>query len=143
MILSAIAEIRGSNADGAGPRIAVVSSAGISQAGRDVPALMVPVYKLLIRTPLADKKKMEAVAQKSGNRWCIVRASHLTDGESKGLEKVRVGVEVPDASGKVDVEKKEIGYTIRREDVGLWIFEELVKAGGKGKWERKIVNLTC
>ena len=143
IIFAGIEEIRGQSggAKGAGPRVVVVSSTGISSAGRDIPILMVPLYKLLIGTPHADKRKMELVIQESGARWCIVRASLLVDGESKGLEKVRVGVEVPRDGGNAEV-KKEIGYRIRREDVGLWIFGELVRGGGKGEWERKIVTLT-
>jgi len=38
--------------------------------------------------------------------------------------------------------KKEIGYRIRREDVGLWIFEELTKNGREGRWDGKKVSLT-
>ena len=103
--------------------------------------MIVPLYRMIIGTPHADKRKMESAILDSGARWCIVRASLLLNGGSKGLKKVRVGVEVPKKGGKAEV-TKEIGYTIRREDVGLWIFEELVNAGGKSEWEGKIVSLT-
>ena len=71
-----------------------------------------------------------------------MRRSHLNDGESQGLAKVRVSVEIPKEGGKSELIKEAMGYTIRREVVGLWIFKELVSGGGKAEWEGKIVGLT-
>jgi nucleoside-diphosphate-sugar epimerase len=143
-ILASIAEIKRMSSTAVtttGPKIVAISTTGISTAGRDLPLVMVLLYRLFLGIPHADKRRMEALIVDSGMKWCIVRASMLHDGESKGQSKVRVGVEVPNKGGRVEV-KKEIGYTICREDVGLWIFEELVSRGGNSEWEGKIVSLT-
>jgi hypothetical protein len=50
--------------------------------------------------------------------WVLVRPSFLLDGEAKGLGGVRVGIDVP---GEEKEERLEVGYTIRREDVGGWV----------------------
>lgn len=62
--------------------------------------------------------------------WVIVRPSLLTDGPALGERKVRVGREA----------KPAVGYTISREDVGGWIFDNFVKAGGS--WVGEKVSLT-
>lgn len=140
-IFACIAELQGEGAQGASPRFVGISSTGLSTTGRDVAIPMLPVYRILLVPMHADKRKMEAAIMQSGLRWCIVRPSHLTDGESKGLKSVKVGVEVVNKDGKAELIKREIGYSIRREDVGLWIFEELISGGGKGEWESKIASL--
>jgi hypothetical protein len=74
--------------------------------------------------------------------WVLIRPSFLVDGESKGMEKIRVSTETPGASpNEREKESVAIGYTISRGDVGLWIFEECVKANGL-KWNGKMVALT-
>ena len=75
--------------------------------------------------------------------FVIARATLLMDGEARGLEKVRVGWEThPDAvnAKEAGAPGPAIGYTIRRADVGLWIFEEVVKNGEN--WKNKCVTLT-
>jgi len=130
-----------------GPVLVVLSTTGISDAGRDIPILMTPLYHIGLAAPHKDKKNMEALLHSlpvDGQRWIIIRPSLLTsdgwtgstDDLLKGLEKVRVGTE---RRGKV--EKPAIGYTITREDVGAWIFSEVVKKQEK-KWEGSCVTLT-
>ncbi len=67
----------------------------------------------------------------------------LTDGQSKGMDKIRVSTEIPrePPKEKEKENKAAIGYVINREDVGLWIVEECVK-GDAAKWEGKMVTLT-
>lgn len=75
--------------------------------------------------------------------FVITRPTLLTDGDAKGLNKVKVGWEThPEAvNAKEDKKSKPaIGYSIRRADVGTWIFEEVVK--GKGDWVNKCVSMT-
>ena len=51
--------------------------------------------------------------------------------DRKGLENVRTGTEGNPA----------VGYTIKRADVGEWMFREIVQKKGKG-WEGQVVTLT-
>lgn len=62
--------------------------------------------------------------------WVMVRPSLLTNGAALGEGSVRVGRE----------EKPAVGYTISREDVGKWIFDNFVR--GEGKWVGEKVSLT-
>ena len=142
-------------ARGKATRVIAVSSTGISDYYRDVPLVLVPVYKITLAIPHRDKKAMEdlLVANWEGENgkgvpvvWTVVRPSLLTDGPEfgEGLEGIRVGVEVLGREGRV--ESKAVGYTISREDVGRWIYEELVMEGDSGpggsKWAGKAVTLT-
>jgi hypothetical protein len=52
--------------------------------------------------------------------WSMVRPSLLTNGKALGTDKVRVGTEKEPA----------VGYTISRDDVGLWIWEKMLKGEG-------------
>ncbi|RDL31100.1 uncharacterized protein BP5553_09889 [Venustampulla echinocandica] len=109
------------------PFIAVISTTGMSEHGRDIPLLYVPLYHWLLKVPHKDKKAMEELiigAKDEGliRDYCSVRATLLTDGEELGMGKIRAAVEGEDNLGE-----GAIGYTISRRDVGLWIFEEIVK----------------
>jgi len=122
------------------PVVVAVSTTGLSDAGRDIPLLMVPLYKVMLKGPHEDKKAMEdKLVKGNGNggvvkRWIIVRPSLLTDGkpedvvsERGGGSLVRVGVEdLSRGEGGNKVESKAIGYTITREDCGRWVFDELL-----------------
>ena len=67
----------------------------------------------------------------------IIRPSLLVAGAAKGLDRIRVGWELEDGV------RPAIGYTIRRADVGAWIFQECVRAEhGIGRWEGKKITLT-
>ena len=122
-----------------GPKMIFLSTTGISAQGRDIPIPMVPLYHWMLHVPHDDKRKMESVIRESDREWVVVRPSLLFDGNAKGLESVRTSTE-----GKAEGKEGEvaIGYTIRREDVGLWIFEECVRKMGSERWEGKMVTLT-
>ncbi|KAK4098915.1 hypothetical protein N658DRAFT_476277 [Parathielavia hyrcaniae] len=126
-------------------RLVAVSSTGISAHVRDVPLLFLPLYKVLLRTPHRDKMAMERLVMGSGGgggvdggvEWTIVRGSLYTSGPAtEGL--VREGMEDP-VSGAVEG-GTPIGYTISREDVGKWVFENVVE-GGK-RWVGKAAVIT-
>lgn len=72
--------------------------------------------------------------------WTIVRGSLYVDHKLEDGKKkvIRAGKEDPVA--KV-VERKELGYTISREDVGRWVFEELLDHDGE-KWKRRVASIT-
>lgn len=135
--LFAALEKRRSGGDEGKPRLFVISSTGISNLGRDVPLLFVPMYRFMLRDPHKDKKAMEAMLVASAEDWTLIRPSFLTDGPASD-KTVRAGVEDP-AAGKV--ESKAVGYTISREDVGRWIFENLVEEKGD-QWVRKTATIT-
>lgn len=110
---------------------------------------MYPLYHWLLQVPHADKRKMEAQlfeAQAASGKvegaapldFVVVRPTMLTDGECRGLAKLRVGWENPDTTG----DGPQMGYTVSRKDVGNWIFEEVIKAGKGGRYTNKCVSLT-
>ena len=115
------------------PRLTVISTTGISAGPRDVPFLMMPLYLGLLSIPHKDKKAMEDLVVEAGKQgvvggWTIVRASALTNGKATD-GRVRVGTEG----------KPVVGYTISREDVGGWIYREVVV---KGAWVGERVSLS-
>lgn len=118
-LISAITSLRKHGVSGA-PHIIACSSTGVSKFGRDLPLLMVPLY-LALKGPHADKVKMEEKLIASGEKFTVIRASLLTDGESD--QTIRVGIEDP----KMGFESKAIGYTISREDAGKWVARNLVQ----------------
>ncbi|KND90856.1 hypothetical protein TOPH_04554 [Tolypocladium ophioglossoides CBS 100239] len=134
-LLEALATLRAAGASGR-PLVTMVSTTGISPHGRDVPLLLVPLYHLALRVPHEDKRIAENRLMASGERFVIVRASLLVDGEKPDRE-VRVHVE-----GRGGIERKAVGYYISREDVGRWMFENLLRSAGASEYECKAVGLT-
>ena len=81
----------------------------------------------MLKHPHDDKRRMErAVVEHSSSAnsrisgYTIVRPSLLTNGKALGESKIRVGSE----------EEPAVGYTISRDDVGLWMFENLLQSNG-------------
>ncbi len=140
-VLAALRKVKGDGVSGGKPLLVAVSSTGISDAGRDLPLLMVPLYKVLLAGAHRDKKNMENLAIQGGEEglveWTLIRGSLYTDGPAtegkvrEGMEDVVKGV----------VESEAIGYTISREDVGKWVFENLIQ-GDAGKWAGKAATLS-
>ncbi|KAF2769305.1 hypothetical protein EJ03DRAFT_327571 [Teratosphaeria nubilosa] len=139
-ILEALRQLKSSNR----PSLFTVSTTGIPPTGkpRDFPLLCVPLYMWALQDAREDKKVMEERladhmllphGQQVVETYVNVKASLLRDGPGVGLEKVREGID----------EKPAVGYTIRRADVGKWIFERLVDAGPvKEGWRGKSVTVT-
>ncbi|TQN72953.1 UPF0659 protein [Colletotrichum shisoi] len=120
-LLAALETLRARGVRGR-PRLVVVSTTGISEHGRDVPLLQVPMYHILLRVPHADKRAAERVVAASGEDFTFVRPAFLSDGAVPDRA-VRVGVEDPEKG----VESKAVGYGISREDVGRWIFKNVLR----------------
>jgi len=133
-LVSAISTLRSEKGVAGRPRIVVVSTTGISNHGRDVPVMFVPLYHVMLKGPHVDKKAMEDKLVASGEDFVIVRPSLLNDGET--TKDIKVGVEDP-AKGW---ERKALGYFISREDVGRWIFENCL--GDKVEYVGKAVTIT-
>lgn len=138
-VLAALATLRADGGAAGNPRILAVSTTGISAHGRDVPVLFLPMYHLMLKMPHADKKVMEEMLRTSSERWTLIRPSFLVDPEPSHAEPktIRVGVEDLDRG----VESKAVGYTISRDDVGRWIFENLIQAEGE-QYVRKAASIT-
>ena len=128
------------------PFLTVISSTGISDGPEDVPFALRFLYHFMLAIPHKDKKAMERVIKSNMSEqqpesspvfsgFISVRPSfftgdhHINDG--KGWQKLRVGTE----------DKPKVGYTIKRADVGEWIFAEVIKTGGTS-WANQMVTLT-
>ncbi len=122
------------------PLILVLSTTGISSGPRDVPLALYPLYKILLFNTHKDKHAMEKTITDavSGDTeawisgFIIVRSSLLTNGPALGKAKLRVGSEM----------EPVIGYTVSREDVGQWIFENVVQNEARDRWAGEKVCLT-
>lgn len=147
-IQSALREVYTENSEfkSTKPLLTFISTTGIPRNGKnDVPFGFGTFYHFALAVPHADKRKMEETIvsnmsqQEEGDRdfsgFIGVRPSLLTGDNSiktgSGWKTLRVGTE----------EDPAVGYTIKRADVGEWIFEEVVKGGGDS-WVGKMVTLT-
>jgi len=152
IILSALRELRrdGTISETQKPTICIVSTTGISKK-RDVPYLLMPLYHIALKVPHVDKgvqehnfavATTETGAEAPIDNFVFIRPTLLMDGPSVGLEAVRSGWEKHDEAPNAvegDAPGPVIGYTIRRADVGKWIFESVVK--NVGEWKGKCVSL--
>ena len=81
---------------------------------------------------------MEEEIVKSEERFVMVRPSFLTTGPAKPEKVLQVGIEDP----KKGIEKKAVGYTISKEDVGRWMFEEILLKHKSNQYEGKAVSIS-
>ncbi|KAI9777170.1 MAG: hypothetical protein M1839_009013 [Geoglossum umbratile] len=121
------------------PTVLALSSTGLPIATkRDVPWAFLPLYRIMLAHPHADKEHMEqvlaaAAASPVVAAYVIVRAAMLTDGPRLGAEAVRVGTE----------DSPAVGYTVSREDVGGWVFDQVVDNPKRvEEWGGKRVSIT-
>lgn len=125
------------------PLLAFISTTGVSQprGPEDVPFLFRFLYHYMLKVPHADKRVAEDILRAQGEgdgvfrHVLAVRPSLLvgtTDvHDARGLDCVRVGTE----------RKPAVGYTIKRADVGEWLYREVVEKGGVA-WRGEMVTLT-
>lgn len=125
------------------PLFIVLSTTGIPFPGapRDVPLAYYALYHWLLSAPHKDKAKMEvnlrramslAADERPIRGYVLAKPTLLMDGPPKGIQNVRAGGE----------EKPALGYSIRRGDVGQWIYEKLVAQEPATEWMSKAVSLT-
>lgn len=124
------------------PLLLAVSTTGISTPDkpRDIPLAYTWLYKWLLHIPHVDKAKMEqtffeaAKAAGAGSlRGVIaVKPTLLMDGSSLGLDSIRAGTE----------DEPAVGYTIRRQDVGEWMYANLIAKEAPHAWLGKGISLT-
>ncbi|KAL9024692.1 MAG: hypothetical protein Q9196_006327, partial [Gyalolechia fulgens] len=123
------------------PVLAALSTTGISSRARDVPILMTPLYHWLLAVPHRDKREMEALLQVEVTKpaheraikdFIVVRPSLLTNGARLGTDNIRVDEEAGETASPA------VGYTISRDDVGGWMFDQLLEGQGKNKYAGKM-----
>ena len=135
-ILAALTELKAEGKSNK-PLLVALGSTGMTEGNTpsDLPFLMKPMYKFMLANPHRDKKQMETaiyehIALPENEHvirgFVLPRPSFLTNGAARGGSKVRVGFE----------DKPAVGYTISRDDVGLWLFENLID----GKETEKFVG---
>ena len=127
------------------PLATFISTTGLTTGPADVPFWMRFLYHQMLAVPHVDKRNMETLYRKNmadadpskrlfhnivGIRPTLLMGS-VSVSDCIGLDKIRVGREA----------KPELGYTIRRADVGHWIFENVINKGARG-WEGEMVTLT-
>lgn len=109
------------------PLLIFLSTTGVSRGPEDVPFAMRFLYHQMLAIPHADKRKMENIYRGEVEKNAPVfrnvvgiRPTLLTGTvsytDASGLEGVRSGYE----------HKPATGYSIKRADVGHWIFQNLV-----------------
>ena len=137
VLVDVLADVRSRGVAQGQPRVIALSSTGLSTLQRDIPLAMVPLYHVMLKQAHEDKRTMENHLIRSGEDFTIIRGSLYSDGpESK--KPLRAGMEDPIA-GKL--ESKAIGYIISREDVGKWIFENVIQPADL-TWSRKVASIT-
>lgn len=102
------------------PLLVVISANGVrDDIPRDYPLMLTPLYRWILTGVYDDKRRMEATLLKANPHggFVIVRPSVLNNGESKGLKAIRQGT----------TQKPVLGYSIARNDVGLWMYENVVQ----------------
>lgn len=125
------------------PAVMFVSTTGVSRGPEDVPFWMRFLYHQILTIAHEDKRKMEdtfrdhmaepqpLLSTVTGIRPTLLMGTGALN-ESIGFEKLRAGVE----------SKPELGFTVQRADVGIWMFEKVIKEVDGGKWRSEMVSLT-
>jgi len=126
------------------PILTFISTTGISHGPEDVPHAMRLFYHQILAVPHADKRKMEAIYRDNaaspdspfrsviGIRPTLLAGAGMVS-EGAGLQAVRTGTEP----------KPVLGYSIKRADVGHWVFENIIHdKAARTKWEGQMVSMT-
>lgn len=125
------------------PTLLNISTTGIWPADkpRDVPIAQLPLYKWFLHVPHEDKRVQEELlsehmrlseSERGFKAFVHVRPSLLTAEKGYGLDKVRYGTE----------EAPAVGYGMAKQDVGEWMYENLIRPGVKAEWSNSSVTLT-
>ncbi|KAK3625487.1 hypothetical protein LTR56_020387 [Elasticomyces elasticus] len=124
------------------PALVNVLTTGIAPSGMpsDLPFPYKILYPWLGHVMHEDKRVLQdrlvehmrlPESQRAISSFTNVKPSLLFDGEAKGMQATRQGVD----------ETPAVGYWINRADVGAWMAENLVNQDGK-QWKNKGVTLT-
>ncbi|GAB7359215.1 hypothetical protein MBLNU230_g5874t1 [Neophaeotheca triangularis] len=125
------------------PRLINLSTTGLGgpKATRDVPLGYGYLYHWLLHEPHEDKRKVQELLRAEMRKpesqqvlgvYTTVMSTLLVDGKGLGIGRVREGWEGEPA----------VGYSIRREDVGEWVFERLVREEVREVWRNAGATIT-
>lgn len=106
VILDAVGQLGGPR------RIIVVSSIGVGDSKDQVSFAFKMLMSTVLRKPMEDKERQEALVKASGLDWTIVRPGGLTDGPATG--QYRAGVDPTISAGQV-----------ARADVAAFVLQQL------------------
>jgi hypothetical protein len=126
------------------PLLAFISTTGITRGPEDVPFAMRFLYHQMLAIPHADKKKMEDLYR---------GGAHAQDGVFKNVVGIRPtllagAVSYTDGAGLKTVKtgteaRPALGYTIKRADVGHWVFHNVIDETHKRpEVEGEMITLT-
>jgi len=147
----AIKEVLKENQSTERPVILFLSTTGTGSKVRDVPYLMMSLYYWVLPVPHADKHKSEEAikaAKEDGliRDYVILRCSLFSGSEGGDYSKLRAGYEERKSSGADDRWNKQdgiaMGYTITKDVVGRFMYEEGIARAGQSDWEGKCVTIT-
>ena len=128
------------------PALTFVSTTGITRGAEDVPAAMRYLYHSILAEPHKDKKNMENAfrgnMEKGGDEQvfrCVtgmrptLLAGTVDVKDGQGVDTVRAGTE----------QHPTLGYTVKRADVGEWIYKHLINdTAARRQWEGEMITLT-
>ncbi len=106
VILDAVGQLGGPR------RMVVVSSIGVGDSKDQVSFAFKMLMSTVLRKPMEDKERQEALVKASGLDWTIVRPGGLTDGPATG--QYRAGVDPTISAGQV-----------ARADVAAFVLQQL------------------
>lgn len=106
VILDAVGQLGGPR------RIVVVSSIGVGDSKDQVSFAFKMLMSTVLRKPMEDKERQEALVKASGLDWIIVRPGGLTDGPATG--QYRAGLDPTISAGQV-----------ARADVAAFVLQQL------------------
>jgi hypothetical protein len=136
------------------PLLTFISTTGITRGPEDVPFWMRFLYHQILHEPHLDKREMENVfrgdqEQSSEEQRVLrtivgIRPTLLTPYDNSPADYRDV---IDGGLIRAGTEKKpELGYSVKRGNVGLWVWENVVKEvveGRRGRWEGEMVSLTA
>lgn len=93
-------------------RIVVVSSLGVGESKDQVPFAFKMLMKTVLKKPMEDKERQEAIIKGSGLDWTIVRPGGLTDGPATGRY-------------KAGLDPKIVAGQVSRADVAAFVLQQL------------------
>lgn len=125
------------------PNVAFISTTGISRGPEDVPFWMRFLYHQLLTLPHVDKRKMEDVFRGEQAKQVLQSVTGIRPTLLMGTGAVSESVAGKDWKEiRAGTESKPaLGYTIKRADVGRWMYENVIKEPVGVTWRGEMCSL--